>query len=143
MRPPPLVSKHSTGPTEFELRAQRAAVRREKARVRMARKRAELKSRPIEEQMAAAERERGYQATYQERNREDLKIWERQRRIAVYQAKYGQEAYIAYAKAKRDRKRRAQDKLRRQRTIMMGVATQREVTHAPSRALRVQTPSVR
>ncbi|KAJ6506116.1 hypothetical protein DFH09DRAFT_1101445 [Mycena vulgaris] len=60
------------------------------------RKRAELKARPREEQERAAERSRVYQATYREKNQSDLRIWEAQRRLANYQAKYGPEAYTSY-----------------------------------------------
>ncbi|KAJ7469740.1 hypothetical protein B0H11DRAFT_2238185 [Mycena galericulata] len=112
MPPPPLKSKHESGPTQYEIETQRQAVRREKARVRMAKLRAELKLRPLEEQRAAAERARAYQAAYRERHRNDLRVWEAQRRIAVYKAKFGIEAYAAYAKAKKERKRRAKEKRR-------------------------------
>ncbi|KAJ7901383.1 hypothetical protein B0H13DRAFT_2336144 [Mycena leptocephala] len=64
MHPPPLTSKYNTGLTEHELKLQRQAVRREKARVRMAMRRAELKSRPLEEQEEAAKHARLHQATY-------------------------------------------------------------------------------
>ncbi|KAJ7439922.1 hypothetical protein B0H11DRAFT_2253464 [Mycena galericulata] len=112
MPPPPLKSKHQSGPTQYELETQRQAIRREKARVRMAKLRAELKLRPIEEQLAAAQRARAHQAAYRERHQNDLRVWEAQRRIAVYKAKFGVEAYAAYAKAKKERKRRAKEKRR-------------------------------
>ncbi|KAJ7095498.1 hypothetical protein C8R43DRAFT_963468 [Mycena crocata] len=109
---------------------QRLVSRREKARLRMARledssglvltfklivsdrTRAELKSRPIEEQEQAAERSRLYQARYRERNRVELRIWEAQRRAEHYKRRFGEEAYNAYAKLKRERKRRAREKRR-------------------------------
>ncbi|KAJ7823663.1 hypothetical protein B0H13DRAFT_1919537 [Mycena leptocephala] len=81
MHPPPLTSKYNTGLTEHELKLQRQAVRREKARVRMAMRRAELKSRPLEEQEEAAKRARLHQATYRAKNRDDLRKWEAKRRI--------------------------------------------------------------
>ncbi|KAJ7086317.1 hypothetical protein C8R43DRAFT_1142433 [Mycena crocata] len=100
--PPPMKSKYASGPSDYELKAQRKLESNEKARLRMARcvpapltlhlhlpdcrsprrKRAELKSRPIEEQLEAAERARVHQATYREKHRNDLRVWEAQRRIA-------------------------------------------------------------
>ncbi|KAJ6493308.1 hypothetical protein C8R45DRAFT_989359 [Mycena sanguinolenta] len=63
------------GPTEYgKVLVQRYLDRNEKARLRMARKRAELKNRPPEEQAAAAERQRRYQTTFRERNRNDLRL---------------------------------------------------------------------
>ncbi|KAJ6557480.1 hypothetical protein B0H19DRAFT_1070143 [Mycena capillaripes] len=99
-------SKYSRGPTEEELRAQRHAARNEKARLRMARRRAELKTRPLEEQRAAAERAREYQARYREKHRDELRIWEAHRRIEVYKAKNGLRAFASYLKAKREQRRR-------------------------------------
>ncbi|KAJ7080882.1 hypothetical protein C8R43DRAFT_1143053 [Mycena crocata] len=116
MIPPPLKSKHQAGPTDYELKQQRLDNRREKARLRMARKRAELKQRPLEEQQEAAERARLHQAAYREssanRHRNDLRLWEAQRRVEMYKKRFGPEAYHAYAKLKRDRKRRAREKKR-------------------------------
>ncbi|KAJ6448366.1 hypothetical protein C8R45DRAFT_1115371 [Mycena sanguinolenta] len=90
-------SKYATdGPTDYEMR------------------RAELKTRPPEEQAAAAARERQYQATYRERNRNDLRIWEANRRLAVYKAKHGPEAYTSYVKAQHVRRRNARAKRKAQ-----------------------------
>ncbi|KAJ7477125.1 hypothetical protein B0H11DRAFT_2234602 [Mycena galericulata] len=105
--PPPLTSRHRTGLTDYEIQMKRKEERREKARLRMARIRAELKTRPLHEQELAAARARAYQATYRAKHRENLRLWEAERRIAVYKAKFGHEAYLAYVKARRDRKRRA------------------------------------
>ncbi|KAJ7713594.1 hypothetical protein B0H14DRAFT_3523334 [Mycena olivaceomarginata] len=80
--PPPMTAIHATGSTSHELKAQRRAERNEKARLRMARKCAELKSRPLEEQQIAAERTKAYQATYHEKHRNDLRLGEERRRIA-------------------------------------------------------------
>ncbi|KAJ7492943.1 hypothetical protein B0H11DRAFT_2228266 [Mycena galericulata] len=96
--------------TAYELKVQREAVRREKACLRMAKKRAELKLRPTEEQEVYRERARAYQATYREKHRYSLRVWEAQRRVAVYKERFGIEAYKVYAKAKRERKRRARAK---------------------------------
>ncbi|KAJ7337480.1 hypothetical protein DFH08DRAFT_812816 [Mycena albidolilacea] len=125
--PPPMKSQYTTTPTDYELKALRHAERNEKARLRMARcvasfspefvftkasKRAEVKNLPLEEQQKVAERNKLYQARYRERHRQDLRIWEALRRREVYKAKFGPEAYAAWRKAKRDRKRRARAKLR-------------------------------
>ncbi|KAJ7784197.1 hypothetical protein B0H16DRAFT_1446455 [Mycena metata] len=121
-RPPPLTSKPS-GPTDHQLqvqrdkdREQREAQRREKARIRMAMKRAALRSRPKPEQEAAAQRERTYQATYREKqvslHRDDLRLWEAQRRVDVYIHQFGEEAYGAYVKARRARQSQARAKQR-------------------------------
>ncbi|KAJ7117332.1 hypothetical protein C8R43DRAFT_960630 [Mycena crocata] len=107
---PPMNSKHDSGPSDYEIKAQRLQERNEKSRLRMARKRAELKTRPIEEQLLAAERDRAHQATYRERHRNDLRVWEAQRRIEVYKKRFGPAAYAAYSRAKRERKRRARAK---------------------------------
>ncbi|KAJ7044909.1 hypothetical protein C8F04DRAFT_1174651 [Mycena alexandri] len=97
--------KIRTPQPQWTRRAARAAVRREKARLRMAKKRAQLKSRPVEEQMAAAERARLHQATYREKNREELRDWEATRRV-----QFGVEAYKAYEKQQSQRKRNAQER---------------------------------
>ncbi|KAJ7933050.1 hypothetical protein B0H13DRAFT_1856649 [Mycena leptocephala] len=104
MAHPPMKSKYSSGPTEYELKVQRHAERNEKARLRMARKRAELKTRPLSEQLEAAERSREYQARYCERNRDARQLCEAQRRIATYLTKFGVAAYASYLKAKRRRR---------------------------------------
>ncbi|KAJ7900980.1 hypothetical protein B0H14DRAFT_2555784 [Mycena olivaceomarginata] len=68
-------------------------------------KRAELKSRPLEEQQIAAECTKAYQATYREKHRNDLRLGEERRRIALYKARYGPDAYRLYLKARRQRTR--------------------------------------
>ncbi|KAJ7126218.1 hypothetical protein C8R44DRAFT_734104 [Mycena epipterygia] len=103
--PPLKAATSSKKLTDYEIGLQRHLAKNEKARLRMARKRAELKARPLTEQLLAAERERAYQATYREKNRRDLAIWERQRRHAVYKARFGPVAYASYVQALRDRKR--------------------------------------
>ncbi|KAJ7914818.1 hypothetical protein B0H13DRAFT_1872530 [Mycena leptocephala] len=112
MRPPPLTSKHQPGPTEYEIKAQRLLEWREKARVRMAMKRAELRSRPADEQAAAAARAREHQAAYRERHCKELRRWEAQRRLNLYEHRFGPEALIAYATHKHERKRKAKEKRR-------------------------------
>ncbi|KAK7042096.1 hypothetical protein R3P38DRAFT_2767718 [Favolaschia claudopus] len=77
---PPMTSKYAP-PTRLEVRSQRESDEREKARLRMARRRAELKSRPLAEQAAAAERERKYHAVYRAKHREKLRSLESQRRL--------------------------------------------------------------
>ncbi|KAJ7441680.1 hypothetical protein B0H11DRAFT_1932861 [Mycena galericulata] len=104
----------TSNPPPMKSNMARQAIRREKARIRMAKKRAELKLRPLEEQALAAARARVHQATYRAKNRENLRYWEAQRRISsfgsIYKQKYGLEAYKSYAAAKRERRRRARAK---------------------------------
>ncbi|KAJ7087730.1 hypothetical protein C8R43DRAFT_965017 [Mycena crocata] len=120
MAHPPMKSKYTMGPTEYELKTQREAERREKARLRMAR-RAELKARPLAEQEQAAARARAYQATYREKNRYDLKIWEAQRRIAYSLPKrYGPAMTVLYAKARRSRIRQARAKAKAKEAYHIG-----------------------
>ncbi|KAJ7863222.1 hypothetical protein B0H13DRAFT_1899736 [Mycena leptocephala] len=89
MAHPPMKSKYGPGPSEYELKTQRKAQRNEKARLRMARKRAELKERPLEEQVLAKARTRLHQATYRQK---------------AYKVKYDPMAYISYIKAKHARR---------------------------------------
>ncbi|KAJ6503116.1 hypothetical protein DFH09DRAFT_1335503 [Mycena vulgaris] len=106
---PPMKSKYVSGPSAYELQAQRHQDRKDKARLRMARyAREELKARSAEEQTLAAERSRAYQATYRQKNRRDLKLWEALRRGEVYKAKYGPVAHAEYVKARHARIRRQQ-----------------------------------
>ncbi|KAJ7766365.1 hypothetical protein DFH07DRAFT_769907 [Mycena maculata] len=119
-KPPPMGSKRVVGPTHYEIQLQRDASRWEKARLRMAKKRAELKLRPQEEQEAAAARAREHQTA---RHREDLRIWEAQRRVAVYKARYGLDAYKEYVAAKRERRRQARDKRRAMVGLSVGKAS--------------------
>ncbi|KAJ7823465.1 hypothetical protein B0H13DRAFT_2376040 [Mycena leptocephala] len=103
MAHPPMKSKYCTGPTEYEIQAQHKARRNEMARLRMARKRAELKQQPLEEQARAKARARVHQATYRQKNRDHLREWEVKRRKAAYIVKFGEAAYLSYLKAKRKR----------------------------------------
>ncbi|KAJ7301531.1 hypothetical protein DFH08DRAFT_827488 [Mycena albidolilacea] len=155
--PPPMKSQYSAGPTDYELKALQHA-RNEKARLRMARsnsqqprKRAELKTRSLEEQQEAAERNKVYQARYREkyatvatfalysnvrpRHRQDLRIWEALRRREVYKAKFGPEAYAAWRQAKRERRRRARAKLRAKEAYHSGDEAEADADHpAPGHA---------
>ncbi|KAJ7149499.1 hypothetical protein C8R43DRAFT_951972 [Mycena crocata] len=108
MAPPPLTSKPK-GLTQHELEQYRLNRRRELNRQRMARKRAELKAAPLEEQALAAQRARVHQATYREKNRADLRVWEAQRRLELYRRRFGNEAYTEYLQLRRDRRRRARN----------------------------------
>ncbi|KAJ7454346.1 hypothetical protein B0H11DRAFT_2245002 [Mycena galericulata] len=98
---PPMKSRY-TEPSELEIKAQRHLERNEKARLRMARARAALKSRPIEEQQAAAARARQHQKTYRERHKADLAAWEALRRVKVYKEKFGIATYASFLRAKRN-----------------------------------------
>ncbi|KAJ7488155.1 hypothetical protein FB451DRAFT_732861 [Mycena latifolia] len=101
--PPSTDSKSTTGLTASEIQAQRRAERNEKSRLRMARKRAELKTRPWEEQQQAAARSRAHRATYREKNREALKNAEALRRATLHERKFGEAARAAYEEARRKR----------------------------------------
>ncbi|KAJ7457542.1 hypothetical protein B0H11DRAFT_1925000 [Mycena galericulata] len=107
---PPMKSRYISGPSDLELKAQRHFERNEKARLRMARTRAALKLRPLEEQQAAAARSREYQKTYRERHRDDLRVWEAMRRVKAYKERFGVAAYAMFLKARRDCKRRKRQK---------------------------------
>ncbi|KAJ7311564.1 hypothetical protein DFH08DRAFT_1087906 [Mycena albidolilacea] len=99
--PPPLTSTHAPGLTPLEIKR---TERNEKARLRMARKRAELVFRPLEEQKLVAERAKIHQAKYRAKHREELRRGEAERRAALYKARYGPEACLLYqARGKRKR----------------------------------------
>ncbi|KAK7000620.1 hypothetical protein R3P38DRAFT_3369302 [Favolaschia claudopus] len=95
-------------PTEHQKRNERRLERRlernEKARLRMARKRAELKSCSPEEQRAAAERSRKHQATYRAKHRASLREEESARRLIVYKATHGPALFAKFMKNKQDRR---------------------------------------
>ncbi|KAJ7173284.1 hypothetical protein C8R46DRAFT_1031644 [Mycena filopes] len=108
IRPPPLKSKLSPSLSQYQIEAQLRDLRNERARLRMAQKRAELKSKPLNEQLLAAERDREHQATYRERHKKDLRLWAIQRRLQRYQDRFGPEAFEEYFtiyKAQRKRRR--------------------------------------
>ncbi|KAJ7812691.1 hypothetical protein B0H13DRAFT_1926025 [Mycena leptocephala] len=109
--------KYCTGPTEYEIQAQRKARRNEMARLRMARKRAELKQQPLEEQARAkAQHESiklhiGRSALLQCRvtilnHSQEPRSFKRvggQAPKSCYIVKFGEAAYLSYLKAKRKR----------------------------------------
>ncbi|KAJ7301782.1 hypothetical protein DFH08DRAFT_943532 [Mycena albidolilacea] len=84
---------------------QRHLERNERARIRMARKRAELKLRPVEEQERAAERSRVYRARYRQRHHQAVLRGESERRRKIYIQRYGEEAYKEYAERREYRQR--------------------------------------
>ncbi|KAK7047001.1 hypothetical protein R3P38DRAFT_94825 [Favolaschia claudopus] len=87
----------------YEQLEQRHLSRNEKARVRMARKRAQRKLLPLEAQAAIVEREREYQKKYRTKNRAVLRQLEKQRRLDLYRAKYGDEAFEVYVRERAER----------------------------------------
>ncbi|KAF7362838.1 MYND-type domain-containing protein [Mycena venus] len=87
---------------------QRHLERNERARLRMARKRAELKLRPVEEQERAAERSRVYRARYRQKHHQAVLKGESERRRKIYIQRYGEEAYKEYAE-RRERRQRERD----------------------------------
>ncbi|KAJ7205391.1 hypothetical protein C8J57DRAFT_1481820, partial [Mycena rebaudengoi] len=103
----PLLSP-SLAPVDHEMllaSLQRHLERNERARLRMARKRAELKLCPVEEQERAAERSRVYRARYRQRHHQAVLRRESERRRKIYIQRYGEEAYREYAE-RRERRRR-------------------------------------
>ncbi|KAJ7830692.1 hypothetical protein B0H13DRAFT_2371834 [Mycena leptocephala] len=100
MHPPPMQSHYPHGPSELELKALRHADRKEKARLRMARKRAELKATPYQEQELAAQRVRMHHAKYRESHREYLRNQEARRRRTAYGKRFGPAALAAWLKSK-------------------------------------------
>ncbi|KAJ7169366.1 hypothetical protein C8R43DRAFT_1121239 [Mycena crocata] len=107
---PPMKSKFITGPTAHEIQIQRQAEQNEKARLRMAKYRAELKCRSWQEQELAAQRARVHQATYREKHRNDLRLWEAARRVELYKKRFGDRAYVLYARNLRAQSRRRRAK---------------------------------
>ncbi|KAJ7051994.1 hypothetical protein C8F01DRAFT_632570 [Mycena amicta] len=118
---------HSTRPAkhfDYEFLLQRHLARNEQARLRMARKRAELNQRPIVEQIAAAERARQARAKYRKthvtchyylfcclahprlviRHRESLQASEARRRAKIYHDRFGPIACEQYLERQRKRK---------------------------------------
>ncbi|KAK6992842.1 hypothetical protein R3P38DRAFT_3224664 [Favolaschia claudopus] len=110
--PPPLKSKFTKDTKEkkpkltkddgieLEILRRRHRDRNEKSRLRMAKKRAELKGQPTEEAIAALEKEREYQAKYRAQHREMLRLVEKRRRHDIYKAVHGEVAYQAYLRRK-------------------------------------------
>ncbi|KAJ7832598.1 hypothetical protein B0H13DRAFT_1914957 [Mycena leptocephala] len=105
MAHPPMKSKYCTGPTQLEIQAQRKARRNEMAHLRMARKRAELKEKPVEEQANAKARARAHQARYRQKNRDHLRAGEARHRNTIYKDRFGVAAYLSYLRARRERNR--------------------------------------
>ncbi|KAJ7742486.1 hypothetical protein DFH07DRAFT_777721 [Mycena maculata] len=126
MSPHPLTSKRHKGPTTYKLKlvvfwlfsfysistefSARTTAENKLVYEWQGSTRAALKSRPKEDQDRAAERARAYQAKYRAKHREDLRMWEAQRRVKVYIHRYGYKAYSEYAQAKVERKCRALEK---------------------------------
>ncbi|KAJ7058420.1 hypothetical protein C8F01DRAFT_1371234 [Mycena amicta] len=90
------IRPRTLAPLNYEVLLHRQRVRNEKARLHMARKRAELKLRPLQEQQEAAERARLYRACYRQRHREAMRLGEDQRRARIYLDRYGEVAYQEY-----------------------------------------------
>ncbi|KAJ7633685.1 hypothetical protein DFH06DRAFT_1337170 [Mycena polygramma] len=111
---PPANSKYNTGLTPYEIEQQRRERRNAQARLRMAKKREQLKLGPPEEQALAAARNKEYQATYRQKNRKHLSKNARARRQALYRKRYGPELYLSYEQGQRERARRARAKRRAQ-----------------------------
>ncbi|KAK7030002.1 hypothetical protein R3P38DRAFT_3177409 [Favolaschia claudopus] len=93
--------------TEYQILLNRHLARNEKARIRMARKRAELKGGATDTHEAAVDRERQYQAEYRARNREALRLATVSRRMRDYREAYGEEALAAYLQRQQIRRKNA------------------------------------
>ncbi|KAK7019610.1 hypothetical protein R3P38DRAFT_3199261 [Favolaschia claudopus] len=106
---PPMRSKLTNcAETDYQLLLRKHLARNEKARLRMRRKRAELKSRPQDEQIAANARQRRYQAKYRNGKREKIRFTQHQRRLAAYKAIYGPAAFAEYCRALQQRRMNAE-----------------------------------
>ncbi|KAK7043464.1 hypothetical protein R3P38DRAFT_2767088 [Favolaschia claudopus] len=97
---------------EYQILVRRERDRKERARLRMAKKRAQQRGLPTEEFEAAMERERLYQAEYRERNREKLRTLEMERRVSAYRAAYGEEALNEWLRKRHISRRKKQAKAR-------------------------------
>ncbi|KAJ7267422.1 hypothetical protein C8J57DRAFT_1510517 [Mycena rebaudengoi] len=121
-----------------ELTAHRQAqqLRNEKARIRMATKRAELKMRSPEEQQLYAEKARASQAKYREKHRERLAMEQGRRRMFAYGSIYGTKQMSLWVqKLAEKRERREATRERRVRRL------RREARAAAKTAARAPTPS--
>ncbi|KAJ7145448.1 hypothetical protein C8R43DRAFT_953500 [Mycena crocata] len=105
---PPMKSKFISGPTTHEIQTQCQAEQNEKARLRMARGIALIflasgsapssslahgKNRRLPHSVLGV-----HQATYREKHRNDLRLWEAARRVELYKKRFGERAYISYAR---------------------------------------------
>ncbi|KAK7008536.1 hypothetical protein R3P38DRAFT_2791504 [Favolaschia claudopus] len=108
---PPMKSKY-TGCTEkqHQKMIKKQLDRNEKARLRMARRRAELKNRSASEQAAASARQRGYQARYRANKRETIRQSQRERRLAAYEAVHGRAALQIYCNSRLVARTRSQSR---------------------------------
>ncbi|KAK7045171.1 hypothetical protein R3P38DRAFT_3177400 [Favolaschia claudopus] len=114
--PPPMsaIKFDLAAKTEYQILLNRHLARNEKARIRMARKRAGLKVGEMDPEIreASVERERQYQAEYRARNREALRLATVSRRMIEYRDAFGEEALAAYLQ--RQQQRRSNARRRRQ-----------------------------
>ncbi|KAK7022482.1 hypothetical protein R3P38DRAFT_3195875 [Favolaschia claudopus] len=111
LNPPPMSDNWSLAEkTEYKILLQRHLDRNEKARVRMARKRAELKIASSVERKTAVERERQYQADFRFKHRDMLRDVTTARRRIKYRETFGEVAFAAYLKRQQERRKRARAK---------------------------------
>ncbi|KAJ7062094.1 hypothetical protein C8F01DRAFT_1368752 [Mycena amicta] len=97
------VQPRNLRPLDYDVLLHRQRIRNEKARQHMARKRAELKLRPLHEQQQVAERTRIYRARYCQRHREAMLRGEAQRWGKIYLERYGEVAYQEYLERREQR----------------------------------------
>ncbi|KAJ7832592.1 hypothetical protein B0H13DRAFT_1914950 [Mycena leptocephala] len=87
--------------TAHQLEVVKHKERNEKARLRMAKKRAQIKALAPDEQDIHDEKARAYKATYREKNRRRLAIKAENRRKSILKEKMGPEAYAQWRRYKR------------------------------------------
>ncbi|KAK7017216.1 hypothetical protein R3P38DRAFT_2986030 [Favolaschia claudopus] len=103
---PPSSTRSSPAPTQDDLsvdsaREEERRLRNEKARIRMARKRAEMKLQSPEVQAEYAQRERGYMTTYRAKNKGKLRKEETIRRLIRYKEEHHPKVFEAYINLRR------------------------------------------
>ncbi|KAJ7053720.1 hypothetical protein C8F01DRAFT_1374981 [Mycena amicta] len=94
--PGPTIQPRTLRPLDYELILHRQQLRNEKARQHMAKKRAELKMKPLHEQQQVAERSRLYRARYRQRCREAMELGKKRQRERIYLDRYGEVGYEEY-----------------------------------------------
>ncbi|KAJ7429224.1 hypothetical protein B0H11DRAFT_1945579 [Mycena galericulata] len=119
-QPSPPTAPDSRSPpdlTQYQLMLQKRDEQRRKTRERMVRHRLKLKSAPPEQQEASRQRAREARARYREKNRIQLMIMSRARRIEEFGHKYGMVALEAKFEKSLERKRLKIEKKRRKGRI--------------------------
>ncbi|KAJ7799712.1 hypothetical protein B0H14DRAFT_3431461 [Mycena olivaceomarginata] len=90
--------------TQHQLKLIKQKERNEKARIRMAKKREEIRSLASEQQEEYAAKDRAYKATYRKKNREKLAVDASQRRTQIFVEKNGIAEFHARRRARHERR---------------------------------------